>query len=87
MKVDTFFQNFELLTDAPNAVAKLPELIWQLAVQGELVRQDFNDESASILLKKIKAHKEQLIKDKKIPKDKPIFQVKDFNPLQNKNGL
>jgi type I restriction enzyme S subunit len=37
MKVDKFFQNFELLTDAPNAIDKLREIILQLAVRGKLV--------------------------------------------------
>ena len=39
--------------------------ILQYAVQGKLVPQDKNDETASVLLEKIKAEKEQLIKDKK----------------------
>ncbi len=60
MKVDTFFQNFELLTDAPNATAKLRELILQLAVMGKLVRQDPNDEPASVLLDRIICKKQQL---------------------------
>ncbi|MDB9447385.1 restriction endonuclease subunit S [Anabaena sp. CS-542/02] len=68
MKVDTFFTNFDLLTDAPNATAKLRELILQLAVMGKLVRQEPNDEPASFLLEKIKLEKEWLIKEKKIRK-------------------
>ncbi|BAZ00152.1 restriction modification system DNA specificity domain protein [Tolypothrix tenuis PCC 7101] len=77
MKVDTFFQNFELLTDAPNAIDKLRKIILQLAVMGKLTPQNPNDELASILLKIIKTQKEQLIKDKKIPKDKPLPLVVD----------
>ncbi len=61
MKVETFFQNFELLTDAPNAVTKLREVILQLAVKGKLVPQDSSDEPASVLLARIKAEKEELI--------------------------
>ncbi|MBD2194175.1 MULTISPECIES: restriction endonuclease subunit S [Calothrix] len=64
MKVDTFFQNFELLTDAPNAVIKLREIILQLAVRGKLVRQNPNDEPATILLEKIQAEKQQMIQNK-----------------------
>lgn len=66
MKIETFFENFELLTDAPNAVVKLRELILQLAVQGKLVRQNPNDEPASVLLEKIKEEKKYLLDKGKI---------------------
>ena len=73
MRLETFFKNFELLADAPNGVQKLRELILQLAVHGKLTLQDPNDEPAFILLiEKIKAEKERLIKEKKISKLKPL---------------
>ncbi|MDM7920299.1 MAG: hypothetical protein QUS12_14205, partial [Methanosarcina sp.] len=62
MNQDVFFKNFELLSDAPNGVQKLRELILQLAVMGKLVPQDPNDEPASVLLEKIKAEKKKLVK-------------------------
>ena len=68
MRLETFFNNFELLADAPNGVQKLRELILQLAVQGKLVPQDPADEPASVLFDKIKAEKERLINEKKISK-------------------
>ncbi len=76
MKLDTFFDNFELLADAPNGVQKLREMILQLAVQGKLVPQDSKDEPASVLLEKIKAEKERLVKEKKIKKTKVIPIIK-----------
>ncbi len=65
MKVETFFDNFDMLADVPNGVQKLRELILQLAVRGKLVAQDEEDEPAAVLLEKIKAERELLIKDKK----------------------
>jgi type I restriction enzyme, S subunit len=70
MKIDTFFENFELLTDAPNAVAKLRELILELAVRGKLVPQVSNDKPAQELLKEIGAEKKQLIKKGNIKKSR-----------------
>jgi len=72
MKLDTFFDNFSLLADASNGVQKLREMVLQLAVQGKLVPQDLKDEPASILLERIKAEKERLIKEKKTKKPKPL---------------
>ncbi len=72
MKLETFFDNFELLADAPNGVQKLREMVLQLAVQGKLVPQDPKDEPASVLLEKIKAEKKGLIKEKKIRKGTPL---------------
>ena len=77
MNLETFFNHFELLADAPNGVQKLRELILQLAVMGKLVPQDKNDEPASILLEKIKAEKAKLVKDKKIKKSKPLTPITD----------
>ena len=50
----------------------LKKSILQYAMQGKLVAQNPNDEPASELLKRIKAEKEQLIKDGKIKKEKPL---------------
>jgi len=57
-------------------VKKLRHQILQDAVQGKLVNQNPDDEPASILLKKIKAEKARLIKDKKLKKDKPLSPIK-----------
>jgi len=55
---------------------KLRQQILQDAVQGRLVLQDPDDEPASELLKKIKAEKEQLMREKKIRQEKPLPAVK-----------
>ena len=53
----------------------LREKILDLAMRGKLVSQDPTDEPASVLLDKIKKEKEQLIKDKKIKKEKPLPEI------------
>ena len=59
-------------------IKKLRELILELAVRGLLVPQDPNDEPASVLLEKIAAEKEQLIKEKKIKKPKKLGNITDI---------
>jgi type I restriction enzyme S subunit len=49
MDTTTFVDNFDRLAEAPNGVAKLRELMLQMAVSGKLVPQDPNDEPASVL--------------------------------------
>ena len=49
---------------------KLRQKILDLAIRGKLVPQDPNDEPASVLIEKIRAEKERLIKEKKIKRDK-----------------
>ena len=49
---------------------KLRQKILDLAIRGKLVPQDPNDEPASVLLERIRADKEQLIKEGKIKRSK-----------------
>ena len=51
---------------------RLRQQILQDAIQGNLVPQDPNDEPSSVLLERIKAEKERLIREKKIKKEKPL---------------
>lgn len=48
MTLDTFFDNFEQLAAAPNGVAKLRELILELAFKGKLLNDSANHEPASV---------------------------------------
>lgn len=57
-------------------VKKLRQQLLQDAVQGKLVEQNPNDGPASVLLQKIKAEKEQHIKDKKLKKEKELPLIK-----------
>ena len=64
---------------------QLKNSILQMAVQGKLVPQDPNDEPASILLERIRAEKERLIKEKKIKREKNpsvIFKGADNTPYE-----
>lgn len=67
--------NFKDLSLGDNAVKELKNCILQLAVQGKLVAQDLNDESAEVLLKKVREEKEKLVKEKKIKKEKPLKEI------------
>ncbi|SIS82486.1 restriction endonuclease subunit S [Neptunomonas antarctica] len=58
-------------------IKKLRELILELAVRGKLVEQDPDDEPAEVLLKRIVAERDQLIKDKKIKKQKTLPPISD----------
>lgn len=72
MTLETFFEQFELLADAPNGVQKLRELILQLAFQGKLVPQNPNDESASFLLQKLRKEKQEALKSETIKQTDPL---------------
>lgn len=54
---------------------QLKNSILQLAVQGKLVPQDPADEPASVLLERIREEKEQLIREKKIKREKNPSQI------------
>ncbi|MBC8232758.1 restriction endonuclease subunit S [bacterium] len=72
MNFSFLFDNFALLFNSPESIAHLDEMILELAVQGKLVEQDPTDEPAIELVNRIKAEREQLIRDKKIKKPKPL---------------
>ena len=62
---------------------KLRQKILDLAIRGKLVPQDPNDEHASILLERIKAEKERLIKEGKIKRSKKSAKTSDTPHYEN----
>lgn len=71
--VDEYGKNEEILSEMNQKLPKqIRQSILQYAVQGKLAEQNPQDEPASELLKRIKTEKEQLIKDGKIKKEKPL---------------
>lgn len=67
--------NLPLLTDAPNGIKKLRELILELAIRGKLVPQCPNDEPATELLKRVAEEKARLVAEGKIKKQKSLSDV------------
>ena len=67
----------------------LKKSILQEAVQGKLIPQDPNDEPASVLLERIRAEKQALIKAGKIKKDKneSIIFRRDNSHYEKLNGI
>ena len=65
---------------------QIRQTILDLAIRGELVPQDPTDEPASVLLERIRAEKEQLIKDKKLKRDKKDNEPIDEVPFELPEG-
>lgn len=80
-KIAQLFALLRKVESSTQQYAKLQSLlkskVLDLAMRGKLVKQDPHDEPASVLLEKIKAEKEQLIKEKKIKKSKPLPPITD----------
>lgn len=74
-------QHFKELTIRPKNAKELKGLILQLAIQGKLTanwrEQNQDIEPASELLERIQKEKEQLIKEKKLKKEKKLPSIQD----------
>lgn len=70
-------EHFDTLFTTTASIDTLKQTILQLAVMGKLVPQNPNDEPAAKLLERIAAEKAQLIKDKKIKKQKTLPEITD----------
>lgn len=77
MNTSRFLAEFGTIAAAPNGVQRLREMILQLAVMGKLVPQDPADEPASVLLQRIAAEKDRLIRDGTIKRPKPLPAIRD----------
>ena len=84
-KIEEVLEKIEEYDKAEKELTQLEKLfpqdmkksILQYAIQGKLVEQNSNDEPASVLLERIKAEKEKLIKEKKIKKEKPLPEINE----------
>jgi type I restriction enzyme S subunit len=72
MRLETFFEKFELLAEAPNAVPKLRELVLELAVQGRLVERLASEGDGHTLLKKLGALPPETNSKSRTPGQLPI---------------
>lgn len=80
-------EHFDTLFTTEESIDQLKQTILQLAVMGKLVPQDPNDEPASELLKRIAEEKAQLVKEKKIKKQKALPPIsEDEKPFELPSG-
>ncbi|MCH7349987.1 restriction endonuclease subunit S [Aeromonas sp. MR7] len=79
--------HFDTLFTTEASIDALKQTILQLAVMGKLVPQDPSDKPASALLERIAAEKAQLVKEKKIKKEKPLPAIcEDDKPFELPQG-
>ena len=90
---------FELISSLDTSYAEMSDLVLKtkskildLAIRGKLVPQDPNDKPASVLLGRIRAEKDELVRQGKIKRDKKesvIFKGEDnsYYLIQNKKAI
>ncbi|HBC3365054.1 TPA: restriction endonuclease subunit S [Vibrio parahaemolyticus] len=80
-------EHFDTLFTTEESIDQLKQTILQLAVMGKLVPQDPSDEPAAELLKRIAEEKAQLVKEKKIKKQKALPPIaEDEKPFELPNS-
>ncbi|MFZ4107075.1 restriction endonuclease subunit S [Flavobacterium sp.] len=89
--IDSILKSFEVWSDAQGVKSKarvknidnisleglirLRELILEMAIRGKLIPQEPKDEPSSVLLKKIKSVNDELVKEGKLKKIKPLPEI------------
>ncbi len=78
-KIESINEKIEKIKSSKekNNIKILKEQILKQAIEWKLVKQDKNDEPASILLEKIKLEKEELVKEWKLKKQKELPKIKE----------
>ena len=80
-KIEEIFAIIDEIENNITENKKLSKVLYNkllsLAMQGKLVKQDENDEPASILLEKIKKEKAELLKQGKLKKEKELPPIKE----------
>src|SRR5262245_53942972 len=77
MKLETIFEKFDVFADAPDELAKMRELVLQLAVQGRLVPQDSHDEPAQVLTAMISRDRVNFVRDRGISRQRDLDEVSE----------
>jgi type I restriction enzyme S subunit len=77
MDAQQFLAEFGHIANAPGGVARLRELILQLAIQGKLISSSGEPGKTTDLVDDIKSIKVSLIADKKLPRDKPFPKISE----------
>ncbi|WP_052700295.1 hypothetical protein [Methylocucumis oryzae] len=75
MDAQQFLAEFGHIVNAPGGVAKLRELVLQLAVQGRLINALTTTESSNVLLAEVRAIKAKLVAEKKLSREKPFPEI------------
>ena len=79
--VDSIFEQIDIIEknqlDLKTYIKQAKSKVLDLAIRGKLVPQDSNDESASVLLDKIKTERVELVRQGKVKKEKPLPEIAD----------
>lgn len=77
MDAQQFLAEFGHIANAQGGVAKLRELVLQLAIQGRLISRTETVASSQALLSEVRAIKSNLVAEKKLPREKPFHEISE----------